>query len=279
MNIILFGSSGFIGCHVYQLLTKTNHNIRCISSKSLNFAQSEINKNTVIQMFYKTDVIINMVGIMSNNHQLMQAIHHDTPLKLAQIAKSCHVKKWINISALGANSKSHIAFVKSKGQGDKAILDLQDDGFDVHIVRPSLIFGKGGTSTNLFLLLAKMPILPLPNGGKFIIQPVHIDDVAQGIINIALHKYNKRIINFTGAEMCTLSQYLTHLRHRYYNKPNAFIITIPYKFTNAILKISRYFTNNMISPDSLELLNQGSVSDNTYYHFLLKKMPISYKNF
>ena len=37
----------------------------------------------------------------------------------------------------------------------------------VKIARPSLVFGQGGASTEMFLKMAKLPILFLPNGGNF----------------------------------------------------------------------------------------------------------------
>ncbi|WP_174286259.1 hypothetical protein [Sphingomonas bacterium] len=49
------------------------------------------------------------------------------------------------------------------------------------VVRPSLIVGRGGQSTALFSTLAALP-MPLRLGaGRWMLQPIHVDDLVESI--------------------------------------------------------------------------------------------------
>lgn len=279
MNILLFGSSGFIGKKATQLLAN-NHTLITPSSRDIDFTKADtLDLAKIAHLMQNVDVVINMVGMMSHDKTLMENVHHHTPYKIAKVAKSQGVRKWVNLSALGADENSEIAFVGSKGRGDNALLALNDERFRVKIARPSLVFGRGGASTELFLTLAKLPILLLPNGGNFLIQPVSVGDVAQGLVRLttgALSEDNfPDIINFTGEKVLTLAEYLSLLRTQvlHKNPPNILSLSMPLAKLSA--RLLQPFSN-MVSVDSLVLLENGSVADNADFSRLLGYQPRCY---
>lgn len=276
MNILIFGSSGFIGKKVVDLLKSQNHTLITPTSRDIDFTKpNELDLAKIAQLMQNVDIVINMVGVMSNDKSLMESVHHITPFKIAQIAKNGGVKKWINLSALGANPAHSVAFVGSKGRGDTAILALNDEDFRVKIARPSLVFGSGGASTELFLKLAKLPILMLPNGGNFAIQPVSVAYVAQGLVNLAIEKNAENlppIINFTGEKVMTLAEYLGELRVKFYRKKSPIIINLPMPLAKFSARILQNFSD-MVSVDSLTLLENGNTADNADFVRLLGYQP------
>ena len=228
------------------------------------------------------EVIINTVGVMSHDKQLMEAVHHHTPALLASIAKQQGVKSWVNLSALGADPSQNIAFVGSKGRGDQALIDLADKHFTVKIARPSLVFGlakdgkKGGASTELFLTLARLPIIVLPDGGNFIIQPVHVDDVALGLVLLATKQTNcPAILNLTGVAITTLADYLRALRCQYHAQDAMIIIPISMPIAKCLASAARFFGLTMFSADSLALLEHGNTADNHALTCLLGRPPLA----
>lgn len=289
MNILLFGSSGFIGKKVVDLLRSQKHTLITPTSREIDFTRpDDLNLKQIKSLMQNMDVVINMVGIMTNDKALMENVHHQTPARLAKIAKSQNVKKWINLSALGADEHSKIAFVGSKGRGDKAILDLANENFEVKIARPSLVFGlgkngeKGGASTELFLKLANSPMIVLPNGGNFTIQPVHVDDVALGLVKLATQDQNlPKVINFTGAKVLTLAEYLTALRITVLGKSKPKILPILMSLAKFSASVLKNFSS-IVSVDSLTLLEHGNTADNADFSRLLgyepKNFLLKYKN-
>lgn len=288
MTVLLFGSSGLVGSAVLSLLKNYNITVICPTSKAFNFLRP--NLNDLADYLAKVDVIINAVGVMSNNKDLMQTIHHHTPIMIAQFVKNYAIKnhqkiRWINISALGADECSDIDFLASKGHGDQAILSLQDNSnhyFDVHIIRPSLIYDKNGISTQFFLKLAKLPILCLPHGGHFLVQPVHNQDVALGIFALITNSCQTTnqpaVINFIGNKAMTLAEYLIQLRNNHYHKDNMIIISLPLFLSKMAMLIGRQFSH-LITTDSLKLLEQDNIADNQAFVKLLNRQPLDASQF
>lgn len=280
MNILLLGSSGFIGKKVFALLKSQNHTVITPASRDIDFTQpNDLDLANLDHLMQNVDVVINMVGVMSHDKNLMENVHHFSPINIAKIAKSVGVKKWVNLSALGADKNSEIAFVGSKGRGDNALLGLNDESFRVKIARPSLVFGlgkngeKGGASTELFLKLANLPIIVLPNGGNFLIQPVSVDDVAQGLVRLATGALSEDnfpdIINFTGSQVFTLAEYLSLLRTQVLHKNPPKILAVPMTLAKFFARVLQPFSD-MVSVDSLTLLAHGNVADNTAFLGLLR---------
>lgn len=312
LTILLLGSSGFIGQHVKQHLQGLQNSelaIRLPTQQQADFIDPDW--QSIAILLEGVDIVINMVGMMSHDPALLEQVHHHFPVKLAAMAKKLGVKRWVNLSALGASSTHEVAFVGSKGRGDKALMQLADRDktieathkqFQVFIARPSLVFGRGGASCELFLKLAKFPVLPLPNAGQDKVQPVHIEDVAQGLVHLALHSFDKKlttvknqnlssnqtrsaIINFTGSEVSSVADYLIMMRTQIHGKPAQVILNVPRIILNLAILLIRPvglvtpINPNMISKDSLKLLQAGSVADVQPFSQLLGRIPLGYTQF
>ncbi len=291
-NIVIFGSSGFVGKAVCQrlldiqnkstIMDKVNINIITPNRHQIDFANPETIKDNqaMIKLMQKADIVINLCGVMANDTALMENIHHNSPVQLALIAKNNGVKYWINLSALGADDTYPVSFLASKGRGDKALLALMDDYFKVVIVRPSLIFGKDGVSTRLFMALSRLPMVILPKGGRFNIQPVHIDEVAEGMVSLALTQSLSGVINFTGKNSTTLIDYLRYLRQKFYHKNSYFAISIPIKIAKVLLSIvNKVIDYPLLSQDNLIMLEQSNVADCHKFSQLLGRQPLGFDEF
>jgi NADH dehydrogenase len=85
------------------------------------------------------------------------------------------LKRYLHMSALGADSNGPSMYQRSKGDGEAAV---KASNLDWTIFRPSVIFGAQDQFINLFAKLTKLfPAMPLANSGAQF-QPVSVDDVA-----------------------------------------------------------------------------------------------------
>ncbi len=115
MNILLTGSTGFIGSHVLTKLIQLDHQVTaCMRNPSqqqarfsqVNFIGIDFMQATSIEdwlpLFSDIDVVINAVGIISETkNQSFAALHTDAPSALFSAAEKAGVKRIIQISALG----------------------------------------------------------------------------------------------------------------------------------------------------------------------------------
>ena len=160
MNILLLGGSGFIGRHLAARLRACGHQVQTPTHKELDLRT--LDERAAHACLRGQDAVVNAVGIMSRDADRLETVHHHAPAALAAWAREAGVARWLQVSALGADAWHPVAFLGSKGRGDEAVrAQLATD-----IVRPSVVYGRGGKSCELFIRLARLPLLVLPEGGR-----------------------------------------------------------------------------------------------------------------
>ena len=272
MNILLLGGSGFIGRRAARRLREAGHCVRTPSHTELDLLRPD--KAAAVPLLEGCDAVINCVGIMSRRADILETVHHTAPTLLAAWAKEAGVRRWVQLSALGADPTHAVAFLASKGRGDAAVAAELDSA----TARPSVVYGRGGTSCELFIKLARLPVLPLPAGGTFALQPVHADDVSDGLCRL-LDAPSGTVIHMTGRLKTTLAAYLAILRQTLHGKPPAKVLPVPLALLRPVLPLANILSNGFLSPDSITLLQQGSCADPAPFSALLGRKPLGADEF
>ena len=114
------------------------------------------------------------------------ALFKPSELKFKDLIKKYGVKKFIHVSAIGANPESKSRYQQSKFRGEQVALSNFDQTI---IIRPSVVCGAEDNFTNLFSKLSFSPIIPLV-GINYKFQPIMVTDVADAIMKSILSKNN-----------------------------------------------------------------------------------------
>lgn len=194
-RITVFGASGFIGRYIVRDLAHQGaviaaccrHASRAgflrpmgdvgqITPLSADFAD----QNALAAVVAGADAVVNAVGILyERGRQRFDLVHRDGPARLAALAKSAGVKRFVHVSALGADRGSRSAYGRSKVEGEAAVKAAFPAAT---ILRPSLVFGPEDSFFNRFAAMARIsPALPLIGGGTTRFQPVYVGDVAAAV--------------------------------------------------------------------------------------------------
>ncbi len=297
MNILITGANGFIGSHLMIALTQLGHyvvagyrhknsfisesaQITCIECDYNHYSTPE--KWSLILERYDIDVVINTVGIITETISAkFKTMHQDAPIALFTACEITGVNKIIQISALGADESAFSQFHLSKRNADTFLMGLNSNWT---IVMPSIVYGIGAKSMELFKILAALPITPLINDGSQTIQPIHIDDFCVAIEQLISSDQTQRLkINFVGPEPITMKQLLTQLKQWLKISSNHYI-KLPYSLILFISRFSTLISMNSISTDTVKMLRQGNYADVTpfinYFNFtptslstILKRNP------
>ena len=118
------------------------------------------------------DAVVNLVGVLKGD---FERVHVEGARNVAEAAAAAGCRSLLHLSAIGADSDSPSRYGRSKGDGEKAVLQAFPDAI---ILRPSIIFGREDQFINRFAgMIAMLPVVPII-GGDTRFQPIFVGDVA-----------------------------------------------------------------------------------------------------
>ncbi|HEX7754877.1 MAG TPA: NAD(P)H-binding protein, partial [Niabella sp.] len=157
----IIGASGLIGSWLQQYLLKdpefeiVRSLVRWPSDpvaekqevKLVNFSDPE----SLLLALTGVTVIFCAIGTTSKkvkgNHQLYWQIDHDIPVRVCKMGIEAGCRKFVFVSAVGADPKSRNFYLRLKGQTEADIIATGMPA--VHILQPSQLLGKRAESRPL----------------------------------------------------------------------------------------------------------------------------------
>lgn len=223
-DVLLIGGSGFVGKTIVQQLQQKGYSVLIPSRRysavrdlrllpSVTLVEADINHRSTFQALASelkpNAAVINLVGILHDRSGSpygpgFKKAHVDLPQMLIQEMKALGLKRYIHMSALGADPNGPSMYQRSKGDGERSV---EESDLDWTIFRPSVIFGEHDQFINTFVRLTKIfPVIPLANT-KALFQPVSVNDVAKAFV-IALEDHNTihRIYDLVGPEVLSMAE-------------------------------------------------------------------------
>ena len=179
------------------------------------------------------------------------------------------VKKFIHVSAIGANENSKSLYQKSKYSGE---INAFKNFNKTVVIRPSVVCGSEDNFTNLFSKLSIFPIIPIV-GLKYKFQPILVTDVANAIMKSIQIKNNEgKIYEIGGPKIISFGDMVKSILTTINKK--RFVVEMPM----TIAKIQSSITDLLPLPpiltrDQCEILSEADnvVSNN---HLTIKDLDI-----
>lgn len=227
-------------------------------------------REVLTTMLRGVDAVINAVGIFDEDGtQTFASLHVNGPAELAHAAMEAGVRSFIQISALGADPASPFPYLASKGQADDLLGTLP---LNVCIVRPSLVFSAHGQSTRMFARLAALPLTPVPDGGKQLIQPIHLDDLVDAMVQLVESPGAVGVMDAVGPAPVSFRDYLG-LFKKGLGVPEGFL-SIPSAPLRPLLRLIDGIPGTRIAnSDALGMLEAGNIGDCARISMLLGRAP------
>jgi uncharacterized protein YbjT (DUF2867 family) len=226
-NILLIGGSGFIGTHLAERLVARGLSVRLPSRHrerakhllmlpTIEILQADVNDPAQLdRMCAGMDAVINLAGVLHSRGgdpygAAFRATHVELPQKIVTACKRAGIKRLLHMSALGAADDAPSEYLRSKADGEAAVLAAKKD-LAVTIFRPSVVFGPEDRFLNMFASLQRyVPVvfLACPEAK---LQPVYVDDVACAFSD-ALNNIDSagRRYDLVGPEVRTLRELMAY---------------------------------------------------------------------
>ena len=197
--VTVFGGSGFIGAQAVRALARRGWRIRVAVRKptvandlpplgdvgQIQLTRCDITSaDDVARVVRGADAVINLVGVLHEaGGRSFETLHVDGARTIAEAARAAGATRFVQVSAIGADSASPAAYARSKAEAEAAVRAVYPDAV---ILRPSVVFGAGDDFLNRFASMATLaPALPLIGGGETLFQPVYVGDVAEAVARAA----------------------------------------------------------------------------------------------
>ena len=187
-RVLVLGGSGFVGRYVVAQLVAAGHFVSVLTRRrararhllllpTVQVVEGDPYDAAALARHARgMTAAINLVGILHEHGRATFArAHVELPRLLVNACRTNGVARLLHMSALGARVDAPSAYLRSKGDGEMAVVG---SGLAATIFRPSVIYGREDRFLNLFAQLARwLPVLPLA-GANARFQPVWVADVA-----------------------------------------------------------------------------------------------------
>lgn len=148
---LIAGATGLVGSYLLNLLLEDERytKVIAVTRKPLGVSHNRL-ENIVTDFDRLDDVAVQLNAddvfcclgttlAKAGSQQNFRKVDFGYPVRLAQLTLQHGAKKWLLVSALGADASSRIFYNRVKGETEEAICKT---GFEtVHIFRPSLLLG------------------------------------------------------------------------------------------------------------------------------------------
>ena len=277
-NCLIFGGSGQIGRNIKRKITKNNYrdnvvtrNIHQNSYKIktqanagyLDIVESSIKKEKKLRnLFKKTDVCINLVGILYEKKRgnTFKNIHTIFPSLISKLCKEYNLKHFIHLSALGINNAVDSKYAITKLEGENSILK----NFPLStILRPSIVYSVDDNFTTSFMtLLNRLPFFPLYYLGKIKFMPIHCLALTDVFFHVISKNINSKIIECVGPEQISFKEILEKLTKLIGKK--RILIPFPLMLAKMSALLLEQLPSPLLTQDQLKLLKHDNVVSGKY---------------
>ena len=264
----ILGGGGFIGRYLVRKMTEKNY--QCIiptrnaylkgylktqappgAIEFIDFSFNDLSK--IREAIKNSDIVINLIGILfENSKQKFLNLHSDLPGIVAKYCSESEVKKFIHVSAIGANADSKSLYQQSKFEGEQKALNNFKNTI---IIRPSVVCGTEDNFTNLFAKLSMAPLIPVVKT-SYNFQPILVNDVATAIVKaIEIKKNEGKIYEIGGPKVISFGDMVKSILNTINKK--RLVVDLPMPLAKIQATLLSIMPNPLLTKDQCIILNEA----------------------
>lgn len=259
MNILVTGSSGFVGRRLVNALHRKGHNVMCFDTGN----GKDITKNEdIVAAMHGIEVVYHLAAVLDEKNAAdLEEVNVQGTKNVLEAASKAKIEQFVFLSTVGvmgdikgkvdetAAYKPKTPYEKSKAEAEKLVLSYQE-ALPVTIVRAALAYGNNKYWQGIVKLVRKG--FPIIGSGKNKWQIIYVDDLVDVLVFL-LGKEDALVETFivAGESAPTLKQLYGEIAKQLGIKNNK-VKTIP-KF---IAKIIAWFSkkNKLLTSEHIDRL-------------------------
>jgi uncharacterized protein YbjT (DUF2867 family) len=271
-RVTVIGGSGFIGRYIVKRLARRGAVVSVVSRHAASAGylrpMGDVGQIALINAglgdervlaaaIAGADAVISGAGILyQRGAQRFDLVHHQGPALLARLAREAGCRRFIHLSAIGADPAAAAAYARSKAAGEAAVRDAFPGAT---ILRPSVVFGPEDQFFNRFAALARyLPALPLIGGGHTRFQPVYVGDVADAALAaLEHHEAPGLTYELGGPEVMSFRELMAFML-REINRRRA-LVSLPFALAAFEAAFLEWLPKPPLTRDQVKLLRHDNV--------------------
>ncbi|MGB3643394.1 MAG: complex I NDUFA9 subunit family protein [Mesorhizobium sp.] len=271
--VTVFGGTGFVGRRIVKHLLAKGFNVRAVSRHPQQNTASLTHEGTSFESV-EADIldsasiasavagscaVVNAVSLFVERGELtFDRVHVQAASDLAKTSHDAGVSGFVQISGIGSDPRSSSAYIVARGRGEQAVRVAFPDAT---VVRPAVMVGPDDAFlTTIVRLLRVLPVYPLFGHGETLLQPVYVEDVAEGIARIVSRQVDHRAptVEFAGPRVYAyrdLVQEIAELRGKRVN-----LMPVPFPVWDALAAVAEWLPGAPITRNQVELMQDNNVA-------------------
>lgn len=181
------GAFGYSGKYIAQRLLEKGHRVitltnslyrenpfgKMVQAHPFNFDRSD----KLSESLKGVSVLYNTYWVRFNHKLFTHADAVENTITMFSAAKKAGVERIVHISITNPSKNSPLEYFRGKALLEKA---LKKTGISYAILRPTVIFGKEDILiNNIAWALRHFPVFGVFGDGKYRLQPIYVDDLAE----------------------------------------------------------------------------------------------------
>ena len=207
-KVLVTGATGFTGSYVVPLLLKDGYQVRCLVRPS---SEKSILDGYEIEWIYGdlTDIesltrAMNEVDVLVN----VASIGFGYAPNIVRSAETAGVKRAVFVSTTAIFTTLDASSKTVRLAAEKII---RESSLPYTILRPTMIYGsaRDRNMCRLIRYLQRWPVIPVFGNGKYLQQPVYVEDVAGAIVQVlSVEQTIGSVYNIPGVNALTYNEVL-----------------------------------------------------------------------
>ena len=269
--VTVFGGTGFLGRRIVRHLHDSGFAVRIATRHpdrarlpapddgSIVSLHADVNDDGLVASAASGAwAVVNAVGLyVERGKDTFQSVHVRAAERVAKLARQAGVDRLVHISGIGSDARSTSPYVRSRGEGEAAVLDAFPSAT---VIRPAVMFGPGDAFvTPLLTMIRQMPVFPMFGAGATRLQPVHVEDVAEAITRTLQLPTARQLYELAGPNIYRYEELLSTLAAALGCRP--LLLPFPFALWHVVGYLSELLPNPPITRNQVELMAMDNVAD------------------
>jgi nucleoside-diphosphate-sugar epimerase len=204
---VVTGAYGYTGKYIATRLLQEGHRVRTLTNSlrranpfggrveayPFNFDHLDL----LVDSLGGASVLYNTYWVRFNYRDFDQTSAVVNSQKLFEAAKQAGVQRVVHVSITNPSEDSDLEYFRGKALLERALVE---SGLSYSILRPAVVFGQQDILiNNIAWILRRFPAIGIFGDGRYRLQPIYVDDLAQLAVEQGRER-NNQIINAIGPE-------------------------------------------------------------------------------